>query len=1005
VSGVLVLPLSSGLLLAAPAIAAEVCNDSSPAGTYVVTICISAPADGATVSGDTPVQAIATATGGSPGISRMTFRLDGQDLLVDYEAPYSFALPTDTFADGTKSLSVAATMRDGLVTPPTAVSLQFSNGLVSPPPIPTGFVPRTGTTPAPGDPYVLAATGDGASGQTSSDNVVDTVVAMDPDQFMYTGDVYDDGTYTEFKNWYGEGVRYGRLAGITNPILGNHEQTSAGWDGYARYWRSPAPYYSYDAGGWHFVVLNSDRRFGQFEPGTAQYDWLAADLAANDAACTIAGFHHPVVSVGAQGDNDQMNAMWRLLADNGVDIALTGHDHNYQRWLPMNADLAAASGGVTQFVLGGGGHGIQPFERTDARLAVGSDTVPTGYGALKLALSENGASFEYRNTAGSVLDSGTVTCTGATDTTPPTAPTGLTATASGGQVALTWDAATDNVGVDSYEIRRDGSKIAEVAGHELAYADGNVQPSTTYTYSVVAVDAAGNKSPASDGATVTTPESPGTVVLTASADTYVSSSAPGTNYGGSTVLRLDSAPDMRSYLKFDLAGISGITSMTLRVRANSNHSLGYDVKVADPGWTERGVTYADAPAPGASVGSSGPAVAGAYDDVDISSAPIAGGTLSLALTPTNSTALSLAARESATPPELVVERGSGPSNSPPVAQDVTVTTDEDTVGAWTPAVNDPDGDSLTCSITSAPSKGQASVAPDCSSGTYTPGTDQTGSDSFVYTVSDGTSTDTGSVAASVAPVNDAPVVAAASITVTEGTSKPVLLVADDVEGQCPLTFQVVTPPSHGTLGPLGAPTCTQGRAEAEVTYSVPRGYTGPDSFAVTAADPSGAVSGSRSIDVTVEPRQTSFTLTPVADSYVVSSSPTSNYGASSQLRLDTSPDTRSYLTFEVPDLTGSVVSATLQVSAGSKHSAGYRFAQSTTGWTESGITYGNAPAPGAVLGSSGPTVNNGVNEIDVTAQVTGAGKVGFVLLPVNSTSLKLWARESGRPPVLLVRTD
>jgi hypothetical protein len=398
-------------------------------------------------------------------------------------------------------------------------------------------------------------------------------------------------------------------------------------------------------------------------------------------------------------------------------------------------------------------------------------------------------------------------------------------------------------------------------------------------------------------------------------------------------------------------------------------------------------------------------VAGAYNDVDISSAPIAGGTLSLALTPTNSTALSLAARESATPPELVVERGSGPSNSPPVAQDVTMTTDEDTVGAWTPVVSDPEGDSLTCSITTAPSKGQASVAPDCSGGTYTPGSDQSGSDSFVYTVSDGTSTDSGAVAATVAPVNDAPVVAAASLTVTEGTSKPVLLVADDVEGQCPLSFQVVTSPSHGSLGPLGAPTCTQGKAEAEVTYTAPGGYTGPDSFEVAAADPSGAVSGAQSISVTVEPRQTSFTLSPVADAYVSSSSPSSNYGASSQLRVDTSPDQRSYLAFEVPQLTGNVISATLRVYAGSKSSAGYRFARAATDWTESGITYGNAPAPGAVLGSSGPTVNNGFNEIDVTAQVSAAGAVGFALLPVNSTSLKLWARESDRPPVLLVRTD
>jgi arylsulfatase A-like enzyme len=92
------------------------------------------------------------------------------------------------------------------------------------------------------------------------------------------------------------------------------------------------------------------------------------------------------------------------------------------------------------------------------------------------------------------------------DVLAPTQPTGLTGTApSPHEVDLSWVASTDNVGVTGYTVYRDGVVVGTVDGSTLAYDDLTDFPSTTYTYTVDAFDAAGNHSPPSDPAIVTTP--------------------------------------------------------------------------------------------------------------------------------------------------------------------------------------------------------------------------------------------------------------------------------------------------------------------------------------------------------------------------------------------------------------------------------------------------------------------------------------------------------------------
>jgi hypothetical protein len=95
------------------------------------------------------------------------------------------------------------------------------------------------------------------------------------------------------------------------------------------------------------------------------------------------------------------------------------------------------------------------------------------------------------------------------DTIPPTAPTALRADAiSATEAGLTWNDATDDVGVTSYRLFRDGSPLATVDGTTTSYADRTVAADNSYSYTVEALDAAGNASPRSNVASVTMPHQP-----------------------------------------------------------------------------------------------------------------------------------------------------------------------------------------------------------------------------------------------------------------------------------------------------------------------------------------------------------------------------------------------------------------------------------------------------------------------------------------------------------------
>ncbi|HEY4519221.1 MAG TPA: thrombospondin type-1 domain-containing protein [Candidatus Paceibacterota bacterium] len=163
------------------------------------------------------------------------------------------------------------------------------------------------------------------------------------------------------------------------------------------------------------------------------------------------------------------------------------------------------------------------------------------------------------NSVGNDSDSATVTVL---DSTPPTAPANLTATAqSSSQINLSWTASTDNIGVAGYRVYRDGTQVADTT--TTSYSDTGLTPSTTYNYYVIAYDAAGNLSSQSNTASATTLSPPDTTPPAAITDLVAST--PMTNSHNSMILSWTATGDdgmIGTALVYDLKySTSPITSI------------------------------------------------------------------------------------------------------------------------------------------------------------------------------------------------------------------------------------------------------------------------------------------------------------------------------------------------------------------------------------------------------------------------------------------------------------
>lgn len=391
--------------------------------------------------------ALAACQGGSspPGfVTDTSVRFNGYMLADQGDAYYYFQYGTDT---GYGSVTPTRTVASGS-------NVTFSETA-------TGLQPSTtyhwrmcgndvGKSPAcdqdrtlqtTGQDPVVAAAGDiacdpsdpaynGGAGTSSSCKMAATsnlLVGTGLSAVLPLGDIqYDCGSPGDFAASYDP--TWGRVKSITTPVPGNHEYKTADPDaygghdcdttghasGYYGYFGAAAGdpskgYYSYDLGTWHIVVLNTTLACSLIScsAGSAQERWLAADLAAHPAACTLALWHEPRFS--SKLPSTKTAAFWQDLYAANADVVLNGHVHDYERFAPQTPSAVAdPARGIREFVVGTGG---KSSENIGATPAANSEVQGKTYGVLRLTLHADSYDWQFVPASGSgFTDSGTTGC-------------------------------------------------------------------------------------------------------------------------------------------------------------------------------------------------------------------------------------------------------------------------------------------------------------------------------------------------------------------------------------------------------------------------------------------------------------------------------------------------------------------------------------------------------------------------------------------------------------------
>lgn len=258
-------------------------------------------------------------------------------------------------------------------------------------------------------PAVLYAAGDIAQCGLPGAGLTARLVVEPSAHVLAVGDLaYPDGRAEDFANCYQP--TWGRFKARTLPVPGNHEYRTRGAAAYFGYFGVQAMpfrggYYSTELGDWHVVALNSNIDLG---PASAQLAWLKSDLEHSRRHCILAFWHHPRFSSGQHGDNAAIQPLWEMLQHHGVSLALSGHDHDYERFAPLDTDgRPDTRRGIRSFVVGTGGaalytiDGVRPnSEKRDA----------SNWGILRLELYPDRYSWKYLTADGKVADQGSGEC-------------------------------------------------------------------------------------------------------------------------------------------------------------------------------------------------------------------------------------------------------------------------------------------------------------------------------------------------------------------------------------------------------------------------------------------------------------------------------------------------------------------------------------------------------------------------------------------------------------------
>ncbi|MCC6381391.1 MAG: metallophosphoesterase [Dehalococcoidia bacterium] len=289
-----------------------------------------------------------------------------------------------------------------------------------PPPSATAAVvpahtPTAAPSPTPAEtPAVLLAVGDIGDCASTADEAVAALAASLPGTLALVGDLaYETGSAADFARCFDPA--WGALRDRVRPAAGNHDYGIPGARDYFAYFgpaagEPGAGFYSYDLGAWHVVVLNSncDLVPGGCDEDSPQVRWLEADLDAHPGVCVLAYWHHPRFTSGLHGDTTAMQPAWAALARHHAALVVSGHDHHYERFAPLDAAGQPDPAGVRQFIAGTGGAQLYPILWIHPGSAVRDVNT---HGLLDLSLFPGRYAWRFLPVAsGTFQDAGSATC-------------------------------------------------------------------------------------------------------------------------------------------------------------------------------------------------------------------------------------------------------------------------------------------------------------------------------------------------------------------------------------------------------------------------------------------------------------------------------------------------------------------------------------------------------------------------------------------------------------------
>jgi PKD repeat protein len=227
-------------------------------------------------------------------------------------------------------------------------------------------------------------------------------------------------------------------------------------------------------------------------------------------------------------------------------------------------------------------------------------------------------------------------------------------------------------------------------------------------------------------------------------------------------------------------------------------------------------------------------------------------------------------------------------------------------------------------------------------------------------------------------------------------------------GTAPLQVQFTDTSSNGPTSWLWdfGDTSTSTSQNPAHTYTAQGTYT----VSLTATNVGGSDQVTKTNYIAVSPPPATLNFNPVADALVKSSAPTGNYGTLTtiQVRLGdgstTNPNYYGYLKFNVSGLSGAPSSVTLRLFVTDATKNGVSVNAVDSSWTETGITYANAPPiSGTSFGSLGAPAAGAYVDIPLSVSaVAGNGTVSFGLVLNGGDSLIVASRETATPPILVV---